>query len=91
MSRANVIVEDKFVYKKILKCYTHMTKILITLINSDDHSNDQFDESKTLNDATQRSDWSEWEIVMQAEFNSLVENQIWNLVKRSNQNVIIEK
>jgi hypothetical protein len=56
MSRANVIIEDKFTYKKILQCYKHMIKILITLINNDDQSNDQFDESQTLNEATQRSD-----------------------------------
>jgi hypothetical protein len=56
MSRANVIVEDKFAYKKVAQCYTHMIKILITLINSDDQSNDQSDESQTLNEATQRSD-----------------------------------
>jgi hypothetical protein len=58
MSRANVVVEDKFAYKKILKCYTHMIKVLITLINSDDQSNstDQSDESQTLIEAMQRSD-----------------------------------
>jgi hypothetical protein len=56
MSRANVIVENKFAYKKIPKCYTHMTKVLITLINSEDHSNDQSDESQTLIEAMQRSD-----------------------------------
>jgi hypothetical protein len=56
MLRANVIVKNKFVYKKILKCYTHMIKVLITLINSEDHSNDQSDESQTLNEAMQRSD-----------------------------------
>ncbi len=50
---ANVIVRDKFAYKKLLKCYTHMIKVLITLINSDDQSNstDQFDESQILNEA----------------------------------------
>jgi hypothetical protein len=58
MSRANVIVEDKFVYKKVSQCYTHMIKVLITLMNSDDQSNlsDQSDESQILNKATQRSD-----------------------------------
>jgi Na+/phosphate symporter len=59
MSRANVIIENKFAHKKsIFKCYTHMIKILITLINSDDQSNssDQFDESQILNEATQRAD-----------------------------------
>ncbi len=93
MLRANVIVKNKFVYKKILKCYTHMIKVLITLINSEDHSNDQSDESQTLNEAMQRSDWSTWKVVMRTEFNSLVENQIWNLTKRFNikQNVIIER
>ncbi len=94
MSRANVVVEDKFAYKKILKCYTHMIKVLITLINSDDQSNstDQSDESQTLIEAMQRSDWSKWEKTMRAEFNSLVENQIWNLTKRSDdKNVIIER
>jgi hypothetical protein len=69
-----------------------MIKVLITLINSDDQSNDQFDESQTLNEATQRSDWSKWEIVMRVEFNSLVENQIWDLIKRSDsKNVIIDR
>jgi hypothetical protein len=56
MSRANVIVENKFAYKKVLQCYTHMIKILITLINSDDQSNDQSDESQILNEAIQRAD-----------------------------------
>jgi adenylate kinase family enzyme len=41
----------------------------------------------------QRSDWSEWEKVMRAKFNSLVENQTWDLTKRFDikQNVIIER
>jgi hypothetical protein len=41
----------------------------------------------------QRSDWSKWEKVMRAEFNSLVENQTWDLIKRSDikQNVITER
>jgi hypothetical protein len=39
----------------------------------------------------QRSDWSKWEIVMRAKLNSLVENQIWDLIKQSSQNVIIER
>jgi hypothetical protein len=58
MLRANVIVKNKFAFKKISQCYTHMIKILITLINNNDQSNsfDQFDESQTLNEATQRSD-----------------------------------
>jgi hypothetical protein len=59
MFRANVIVENKFAHNKsILECYTHMIKILITLINSDDQSNsfNQFDESQILNEATQRFD-----------------------------------
>jgi hypothetical protein len=56
MPRANVIVEDKFAYKKVPHCYTHMTKVLTTLTNSGDQSNDQSDEPQTLNEATQRSD-----------------------------------
>ncbi len=94
MPRANVVIENKFAHKKsIFECYTHMIKILITLINNDDQSNDHSDESQTLNETTQRSDWSKWEIVMRVEFNSLVENQIWDLIKRFNikQNVIIDR
>ncbi len=93
MLRANVVVENKFAYKKIFKCYTHMIKVLITLISSDNQSNstDQSDESQTLIEAMQRSDWSKWEIVMRAKLNSLVENQIWDLIKQSSQNVIIER
>jgi hypothetical protein len=64
---------------------------LVTLINSDDQSNDQSDESQILNEAIQRSDWPEWETIMRAEFNSLVENQIWDLIKRFSQNVIIDR
>jgi hypothetical protein len=56
MLRAKMIVKNKFAYKKVLQCYTHMIKVLITLINSDDQSNDQSDESQILNEATQRSD-----------------------------------
>ncbi len=58
MPRANVIIENKFAYKKVPQCYTHIIKVLVTLINSDDQSNDQFDESQILNEAMQRSDWS---------------------------------
>ncbi len=56
MPRANVIIENKFAYKKVPQCYTHIIKVLVTLINSDDQSNDQFDESQILNEAMQRSD-----------------------------------
>jgi hypothetical protein len=94
MPRANVILENKFAHKKsIFEYYMHMIKILITLINSDDRSNDQSDESQTLNEVTQRVDWSEWKEIMRIEFNSLVENQIWDLIKRFDikQNVIIDR
>jgi hypothetical protein len=65
---------------------------LITLIDNEDHSNDQSDESQTLIEAMQRSDWSKWKKVMRAKFNSLVENQIWDLTKRfDDKNVIIER
>jgi hypothetical protein len=65
---------------------------LITLINNDDQLNDQSDESQTLNQATQRFDWSKWKAIMQIEFNSLIENKIWDLIKRSdNKNVIIDR
>jgi hypothetical protein len=89
-----VIVKNKFAYKKISQCYTHMIKILVTLINSDDQSNlsDQIDKSQILNKATQRADWTKWKIVMRIEFNSLIENQIWDLIKRFNsKNVIIDR
>jgi hypothetical protein len=57
ISRANVIIKNKFAHKKsTFECYTHMIKVLVTLISSDDQSNDQSDESQTLNEATQRSD-----------------------------------
>ncbi len=89
-----MIVKNKFAYKKISQCYTHMIKILVTLINSDDQSNlsDQIDKSQILNKATQRADWTKWKIVMRIEFNSLIENQIWDLIKRFNsKNVIIDR
>ncbi len=63
----------------------YMTRVLVTLIAN------QLDESQTLKNVMQRFDWSEWHDVMKREFNSLVENQTWNLVKRFNQNVIIER
>jgi hypothetical protein len=57
MPRANVVVGDKFAYKKVSQCYTHMIKVLVTLINSDDQSNSSdFDESQNLNEAIQRAD-----------------------------------
>jgi hypothetical protein len=57
MSRANVIMKNNFAYKKTFKCYTHIIKILITLINNDDQSNStESDKSQTLNEVTQRSD-----------------------------------
>jgi hypothetical protein len=58
ITRANVIVGDKFAYKKTFKDYRLMIKILITSINNDDQSNsiNQSDESQILNEATQRFD-----------------------------------
>jgi dephospho-CoA kinase len=50
MSRADVIIRNKFVYKKILKCLTHITRVLVTL------TADQSDEPQILRDVTQRSD-----------------------------------
>jgi hypothetical protein len=72
MPRADVIIRDKFAYKKIPKCLTHMTRVLATLITNDGQ---QSDEPQTLEDAMQRPDWPEWHDVMKREFNSLVENQ----------------
>jgi hypothetical protein len=53
MFRADVIIRNKFAYKKILKCLIHMTRMLVTLITNDDQ---QSDESQILRDAMQRSD-----------------------------------
>jgi hypothetical protein len=39
----------------------------------------------------QQFDWSKWKKIMRAKFNSLVKNQIWDLIKRFSQNVIIER
>jgi hypothetical protein len=50
MSRADVIIKDKFAYKKIPKCLTHMTRVLATL------TADQSDEPQILKDVMQRSD-----------------------------------
>jgi hypothetical protein len=85
MPRADVVIRDKFAYKKIPKCLIHMTRVLATLT-----TDQQSDEPQTLRDATQRPDWPEWHDAMKREFNSLVENQTWDLVKRSeiNQQVI---
>jgi hypothetical protein len=63
-----------------------MTRMLATLI-----TDQQSDEPQILKNVMQRSDWSEWHDVMKREFNSLVKNQTWDLVKRLNQNVIIER
>jgi CRISPR/Cas system CSM-associated protein Csm2 small subunit len=51
MPRADVIIRDKFSYKKILKCLIHMIRMLVTLT-----TDQQSDESQTLRDVMQRSD-----------------------------------
>jgi hypothetical protein len=51
MSRADVIIRNKFAYKKILKCLIHMTRVLVTLI-----TDQQSDEPQILKDAMQRPD-----------------------------------
>ncbi len=51
ISRADVIIRDKFSYKKILKCLIHMTRVLATLTTGQ-----QSDESQILKDVMQRSD-----------------------------------
>jgi adenylate kinase family enzyme len=90
MSRANMIIRNKFSYKKIVKSLIHMIWMLVTLIINDDQ---QSDELQILRNVMQRSDWSEWHDVMKRKFNSLVENQIWDLVERFdiNQQMIIER
>jgi hypothetical protein len=50
MPRANVI-RNKFAYKKIAKCLTHMTRMLATLI-----TDQQSDEPQILKNVMQRSD-----------------------------------
>ena len=37
------------------------------------------DEPSTLKQAMQRSDWLKWKETMQAEYNSLIENETWEL------------
>jgi hypothetical protein len=51
MLRADVIIRNKFAYKKILKCLIHMIRVLVTLT-----TDQQSDESQTLKNAMQRSD-----------------------------------
>ncbi len=53
ISRINVIIRNKFAYKKILKCLIHMTRVLVTLIIKDNH---QSDKSQTIRNVTQRFD-----------------------------------
>jgi hypothetical protein len=53
MPRADMVIRDKFSYKKIPKCLIHMTRILATL------TADQSDEPQILREIAQRSDWPE--------------------------------
>ncbi len=53
MFRADVVIRNKFAYKKILKCLIHITRVLVTLITNDDQ---QSYESQILRDVTQRFD-----------------------------------
>jgi hypothetical protein len=41
MPRADVVIRDKFAYKKILKCLTHMTRVLATLTTNDGQQSDE--------------------------------------------------
>jgi hypothetical protein len=51
MLRADMIIRNKFSYKKILKCLIHMIRMLVTLI-----TDQQSDESKILRNVMQRFD-----------------------------------
>jgi hypothetical protein len=51
MPRTDMIIRDKFSYKKIPKCLTHMTRVLVTLI-----TDQQSDKPQILRNATQRFD-----------------------------------
>jgi hypothetical protein len=50
MPRADMIIRDKFSYKKILKCLTHITRVLATL------NADQSNESQIFRNVMQRFD-----------------------------------
>ena len=68
----------RFTTTRVPQSYIHMVQILRMLAANVDNKGD--DEPDTLKQAMRRSDWPKWKEAMQAEYDSLMENETWELI-----------
>ncbi len=73
-SRPNINV---FRSNQIPKSHEHMVRVLTTLARGED--NEGPDEPLTLKEAMSSPYWEQWRKAMEAEYNSLIENDTWTL------------
>ena len=62
---------------KVTKSHEHMVRVLATLARDED--NEGLDEPLTLKEAMSSSHWEQWKKAMEAEYQSLMENETWIL------------
>ncbi len=67
----------RFTSTRVAHSHIHMVQKLRILESNMDNERD--DEPNSLNQAMHRTDWLKWKDVIQAEYDSLIENDIWEL------------
>ena len=67
----------QFTSTRVAQSHIHMVQTLRMLESNLDNEGD--DEPNSLNQAMHRTDWLKWKEAMQAEYDSLIENETWEL------------
>ena len=86
--RANVI-NNTYNAKQISKFHIYMMRVLHAFNNDENFDFDHISKSLNYRETRKSFHWKEWKTIMKTEMISLVENEIWELIKRSFERVVI--
>ena len=89
-NRANVI-NNTYNVKQMSKSYIHMIRVLHVFNNDENFDFDHISKSLNYREIRKSSHWKKWKKIMKIEMISLIENEIWKLIKRSFERVVITK
>ena len=89
-NRANVI-NNTYNVKQMSKSHIHMIRALHVLNNDENFDFDHISKSLNYREIRKSSYWKKWKKIMKIETISLIENEIWELIKRSFKRVVITK
>ena len=86
--RANVI-NNTYNAKQVSKSHIHMMRVLHAFNNDENFDFDHISKSLNYREVRKSFHWKKWKIVMKIEMIFLVENKIWELIKRLSERVVI--